>query len=169
MYLHIWLPFFLWAFKLKFFCWQQKMLFASIKYHVDVAVNVAQIFTKSCQTQHIETNDDDTRNEQNRRIFLLFNRHYWVCSAMNSNLSRILDETRKEILDMSRKVRMYLSNEHPILFYNSNSFSSHLDQASHSNMTAIFNISALLSNKRLITFPASRCKLKITINIFTQE
>ena len=64
------------SFQIEVFLLATKMLFSSIKYHVDVAVNVAQIFTKSCQTQHIETNDDDTRNEQNRRNLLLFNRHY---------------------------------------------------------------------------------------------
>ena len=52
-----------------FFCWQQKMLFASIIYHVDVAVIVPQIFTKSCQTKYMETNNDDTRNEQKEEVF----------------------------------------------------------------------------------------------------
>ena len=56
--------FFLVSFQIEvFFVGNKKVLFSSIKYLVDVAVNVAQIFTKSCQTQHIETNDDDTRNE----------------------------------------------------------------------------------------------------------
>lgn len=171
MYLHIWLPFSLWAFKLKFFCWQQKS--------VEVFNQIpCWCRCKCCTNFHKILSDTTHRNQRwrykkwtKRRNLSLFNRHYWVCRALNSILSRILDKTWKEILDMSHKVRIQLSNDNTqyIFIITQNEFSSHLNEASHSNLTAICHTSASLLNKIFFTFPTWRCKLKITINIFTQE
>ena len=66
---HLASSFFLVSFQIEVFLLATKKCCFLQSNFVDVAVNVAQIFTKSCQTQHIETNDDDTRNEQKEEIF----------------------------------------------------------------------------------------------------